>query len=87
MNLEAIGTALAATREGLSVAHYSLALAEREGRLLLTIDADEGACEECLVPKSLFLQMVRDEIAEGGLRVDGIDVVYPLDQKSDQRSS
>ncbi len=87
MDLEAISTALAATRKGLGVANYSLGLAERNGRLLLTVDAKEGACEECLVPKSLFLQMVRDEIAEGGQHVDGIDVVYPMDEKSKQRSS
>jgi hypothetical protein len=86
MDLEAISTALAATREGLSVANFSLALAEHEGRLVLTVAAQEGACHECLVPKSLFLQMVRDEIVEGGQRVAAIDVVYPADRKAEQRS-
>jgi hypothetical protein len=51
--------------------------------LSLTIGANEGACEECLVPKSLFLQMVRDEMAAGGVKVDGIDVVYPVDRKAE----
>jgi hypothetical protein len=37
------------------------------------------ACAECLVPKSLFLQMVRDEIAEAGLSAGPIDVIYPED--------
>lgn len=82
MNLEAVGEALAATREGLEVAGFSLHLGENNGRLSLTIGANEGACEECLVPKSLFLQMVRDEIAAGGVHVDAIDVVYPVDQKA-----
>ena len=50
--------------------------------VVLTIGANEGACEECLVPKSLFLQMVRDEIAAAGEKVDGIDVVYPVDRKT-----
>lgn len=80
MNLEAIDAALAATREGLEVAGFSLQVTERAGRLNLTIGANEGACEECLVPKSLFLQMVRDEIAAGGEKVDGIDVVYPVEK-------
>jgi hypothetical protein len=82
MNLQAVGASLAATREGLEVAGFSLELAEHNGRLSLIVGANEGACEECLVPKSLFLQMVRDEIAAGGQKVDGIDVVYPVDQKS-----
>ena len=79
MNLEAISASLAATREGLDAGHFSLELAERDGRLLLKVGARPEACAECLVPKSLFLQMVRDEIAEGGLEVGGIDVVYPED--------
>jgi hypothetical protein len=82
MNLLAVGASLAATREGLEVAGFSLQVAEHNGRLSLTIGANEGACEECLVPKSLFLQMVRDEIAAAGQKVDGIDVVYPVDQKT-----
>ena len=85
MDLKSISVALGATREGLDAAGFSLDLAERDGRLLLTIDAKEGACEECLVPKSLFLRIVRDEIVDAGARVDGIDVVYPADQKTDQR--
>jgi len=84
MNLHAISASLAATREGLDAGNFALNLAERRGRLLLTVEAKEGACEECLVPKSLFLQMVRDEIAESGLQVDGIDVVYPVDQPENQ---
>jgi hypothetical protein len=82
MNLQAIGDSLAATREGLEVAGFTLRLAEHNGRLSLTVGANEGACEECLVPKSLFLQMVRDEIAAGGEKVDSIDVAYPVDQKT-----
>jgi hypothetical protein len=80
MNLEAISASLAATREGLDAGHFSLELAERDGRLLLMIGAKPEACAECLVPKSLFLQMVRDEIAEGGLEVAAIEVVYPEDR-------
>jgi hypothetical protein len=82
MNLQAIGDSLAATREGLEVAGFTLRLAEHNGRLSLTVGANEGACEECLVPKSLFLQMVRDEIAAGGEKVDSIVVAYPVDQKT-----
>jgi hypothetical protein len=80
MNLQAIDTSLAATREGLEVAGFSLQVAERDGRLTLTVGAAEGACEECLVPKSLFLQMVRDEIAAGGEKVDAIDIIYPVEK-------
>jgi len=79
MNLEAITASLAATREGLDASYYSLEVAERDGHLLLTVAARPEACAKCLVPKSLLLQMVRDEIAEGGLEVGEIDLVYPED--------
>ncbi len=79
MNLDAVSASLWATREGLDAGHFSLDVGERDGRLLLKIGARPEACAECLAPKSLFLQMVRDQIAEGGHEVEAIDVVYPED--------
>ena len=85
MDIVAIGASLAATREGLDAGHFSLDVSERDGRLRLTVSASPEACAECLVPKSLFLQMVRDEIAEGGHEVGGIDVIYPEDASPTKR--
>jgi len=82
MDIVAISASLAATREGLDTGHFSLDVAERDGRLKLTVGAKPEACAECLVPKSLFLRMVRDEIAEGGHEVGGIDIIYPEDALS-----
>ena len=85
MDIVAISASLAATREGLDAGHFSLDVSEQDGRLKLTVGAGPEACAECLVPKSLFLQMVRDEIAEGGLEVGGIDIVYPEDGSPSKR--
>ncbi len=79
MDLAAINAAIAPTREGLQAANFGLDVVERNGRLVLAILVNGGACGDCLVPKSMFLRMVRDEIAEGGLSVKDIDVIYPVD--------
>jgi hypothetical protein len=85
MDLEALGAALEPTRKGLEAAGFELALADRDGRLRMTVIAAEGACEDCLVPKSLFRQMAGDEIAGAGLATLGeIEVVYPADARRPQ---
>lgn len=85
IDLAALGTALAPTRDGLEAAGFELLLTDSDGRLRMTVVAAEGACEDCLVPKSLFRQMAGDEIAEAGLAPVGeIEVVYPADARKQQ---
>lgn len=71
--------ALRATYEGLYAAGYALDLSLEGSGLEMTVSALDGACPECLVPKPLFLQMVRDELEEGGLSFPTIRVWYPKD--------
>lgn len=85
MDLAALHTALEPTRLGLDAAGFDFALAEREGgRLELKVIARPSACEDCLVPKSLFRQMATDEIREAGLPVVDLDILYPLDARKKQ---
>jgi hypothetical protein len=85
MDLKALGAALEPTRQGLEAAGFALELADRDGRLRMTVVAAEGACEDCLVPKSLLRQMAGDEIAAAGIApVAAIDVVYPADARRQQ---
>lgn len=69
--------ALRATVEGLDAAGYQLDLFASEAELEMRISANEGVCEDCLVPKRMFIQMVNDELAEEGLQFPKIKVLYP----------
>jgi hypothetical protein len=84
MDLKAISEALKPTRDGLEAAGFSLELAERNEQLVLTVVGGESACEDCLVPKSLFKQMAKDEISEAGLSATDLQILYPLDLRKSQ---
>ena len=79
IDLAAMTKALDLTRQGLEASGYALALDEQAGRLRLTVVAGTAACEDCLVPKSLFKQMALDEIRDAGLAPVEVDVLYPID--------
>ena len=79
IDLSAVANAISATREGLEASGYAIDCADREGRLLFTIRALEGACEECLVPKPVFTSILGRELSEGGIQVDAFDVAYPIE--------
>lgn len=84
IDLEAASAALEPTRKGLEAAGFSLSLSERDGRLRLTVVAGGSACEDCLVPKSLFKQLATDEIREGGLKPVELEILYPVDSRRAQ---
>ena len=84
IDLDAMSAALEPTRKGLDAAGFDLALAEQQGRLRLTVIARDTACEDCLVPKSLFKQMANDEIREGGLDPVDLEILYPIDARPKQ---
>lgn len=79
IDIPAMSAALEPTRQGLDAAGFGMTLAEKEGRLQVTVIPLETACEDCLVPKSLFRQMACDEIQEAGLEVVEMDILYPID--------
>lgn len=49
-----------------------------EGRLTIIIEAGEGACEECLVPKEIMSGIVQNTLPTNA-GVSLIDLVYPRD--------
>ena len=77
VDLDAVNRAISATREGLDASGYAIECAEREGKLLFTIRAMEGACEECLVPKPVFASILGRELAEGGIDAPAFEIAYP----------
>ena len=81
INIEAINAALTPTRQGLEAAGFQLSLADNNGRLQMIVAAGESACEDCLVPKSMFRKMAADEIRDGGVPPVEIDVTYPIDAR------
>ena len=81
LDVTKLAKALEPTRKGLDAAGFDLELADADGTLRLLVRARAGACEDCLVPKSLFRRMAADEIQEAGLPPPELDVVYPLDAR------
>jgi hypothetical protein len=81
IDLDAMSAALEPTRKGLEAAGFQLAIAEVEGRLQLKVIAAPEACEDCLVPKSLFRRMADDEVREAGLAAVEMEILYPLDAR------
>lgn len=79
IDLNAVGQAISATREGLEASGFAIDCADHEGRLLFTIRAMEGACEECLVPKAVFTSILSRELQAGGINVGAFDVAYPVE--------
>jgi hypothetical protein len=85
IDLDAMSAALDPTRKGLEAAGFSLALAEQAGDLKLTVAvAQESACEDCLVPKSLFKRMAVDEIEAAGHTPPNLVIAYPADVRRQQ---
>ena len=79
IDLNVVARAISGTREGLEASGFAIECADNEGRLLVTIRAGEGACAECLVPKRIFTSILRQELTEGGLSIESIEVVYPVE--------
>ena len=81
IDIDAVSAALTPTREGLDAAGFDLAIQVAGGGILLKVSARPKACEDCLVPKSLFRQMANDEIREAGLNPIDMEIMYPIDAR------
>lgn len=81
IDLSSAHDALEPTRKGLEAAGFTLALVVNGPRLQLKVVPGGGACEDCLVPKSLFRQMAADELRDAGLPVPELEVLYPIDAR------
>ena len=59
---------------------YALTVSEiPSGVLDVRIEALEGACEDCLVPKSVMVPMIESLLADGGVRPTHVSVAYPTE--------
>jgi hypothetical protein len=78
MSVQAVDESLAELRKTLELDGYLLTseLAE-DGELVLTLDAVEGACPDCLVPKASMLRLLQVVIPDGYARVS---LRYPGEQ-------
>ncbi len=66
-------------RESLEADGYDLRVDSLEGgRLTLSILANDGACEECLVPKPIMIELVKQAL-EDQSPVAEVVLHYPTD--------
>jgi hypothetical protein len=78
---EAASRAIHQTRDGLAAAGYAIDVEAPAGELVFSVRAQDGACEDCLVPKPIFVDILGRELADAGLQVASFQVVYPLDDE------
>lgn len=57
---------------------YALSIQEiADGALAVRIEALEGACEDCLVPRSVMVPMIESLLNDNGIRPSRVDVAFP----------
>lgn len=75
--LQELDRKLAEIKEGLAADGYQLTLAAGTGDgMRVRIDALDGACEDCLIPKPIFLDYVVSAL-DGQLTQDQVELFYP----------
>ncbi len=79
IDVTAVDAAITATRRSLEASGFSVACAGRDDTLTVSVHAGPDACAECLVPKSVLESIIGGELAAQGIRVAGVEVVYPAD--------
>lgn len=79
IDLAAVSAAIEGTRVGLDAAGFGIECDDRGGRLVLVVQAKEGACEDCLVPKPVFASIVGKELSDAGLAITDFEVEYPVE--------
>jgi hypothetical protein len=79
IDLQAASSAIHQTRDGLAAAGYAIDVDAPAGELVFRVRAEPGACEDCLVPKPIFVDILGRELADAGISVPSFEVVYPLE--------
>jgi hypothetical protein len=79
IDVPAADAAISATRRSLEASGFSVACAGRDETLTVSVHAGPDACAECLVPKAVLESIIGSELAAQGIRVAGVEVVYPAD--------
>ena len=75
-----VTTALDPIAESLAADGYRLEVADDGGSVVtIAVAATDEACEDCLVPKTVFQPMLETLLEQQGLEGIGIDLRYPVD--------
>ncbi len=78
-----LGSAVAALETfatGLAADGYALEVSRAgSGGLEVHIVPGPDACEDCLIPKELFIEMISHRLRSGGVEFSGLSLVYPTD--------
>jgi hypothetical protein len=74
-----LDSVFSALRETLRADDYDLSINHLDGRYVFNIEADSSACADCLVPESMFADIVVQVGREAGLDIerDRVVVIYP----------
>ncbi len=74
-----VTAALTPLRDALSNDGYDLLVSVGESGIVMTIEAREDACEDCLVKKEILMPMALTQIAEfvDGVTLDDLTLIYP----------
>ncbi len=80
LDLESAVSALETFTTGLAADGYALEVV-RAGPAELTVEIVPGpdACEDCLIPKGLFTEMISHRLRSKGVQFSELSLVYPTD--------
>ena len=80
VNVAAIESALTPISGALEADGYEMAVSlPSEDLLRVQISAGPGACEDCLISRSMMQSMIETALQGAGLPVPPLDVVYPVE--------
>ena len=78
LTVEAVRTALHPLSSALNADGYLLHVAVHSGSAVhVRVEAGPEACADCLVPKALFADILRQRLGEDGVTVSTLDIEYP----------
>jgi hypothetical protein len=77
IDLAAADLAISETRRSLEASGFRVACAHDGGVLTVSLSAGPDACADCLVPRAVLESIVGRELAERGVVVAGVRVIYP----------
>lgn len=81
-DMESVVSALHPFSSGLEADGYSLQVGLGDGDgLHMEIVAGPEACEDCLIPKEMFVPMIVSTLNSKGLAFEQVTLVYPNDRK------
>jgi hypothetical protein len=73
----ALSSVLKPVSAALAADGYELSAALESGALRVAIAAGPDACEDCLVPKSMMLDMIKSVLHDAGVEPAQVELTYP----------